>query len=50
VLITPHCGYRSLEAFATLKERTAEIACRFLSGDVPPYVVNKDVLGKLKKQ
>ncbi|PRO66546.1 C-terminal binding protein [Alkalicoccus urumqiensis] len=46
VILTPHAAFYSEEAIVELKRKAAENVRSVLSGTVPPYVVNRDVIGK----
>jgi D-3-phosphoglycerate dehydrogenase len=44
VIITPHAAFSSLESVTDLRRRAATQVAEFLSGRVPEFVVNPDVL------
>lgn len=48
VILTPHAAFYSVEAEEELKRKTADNVAHVLTGKVPPYVVNRDVLSKLQ--
>jgi D-3-phosphoglycerate dehydrogenase len=46
-VLTPHMGYYSIESLTKLRRRVAENVRAVLAGEVPEYVINEDVLGRL---
>jgi len=44
VILTPHAAYNSAESVVELREKAARNVAAALAGEVPPYVVNEDVL------
>jgi len=44
VILTPHAAYNSAESVVELREKAARNVAETLAGEVPPYVVNEDVL------
>lgn len=44
VILTPHAAYNSAESVVELREKAARNVAETLAGEVPPYVVNRDVL------
>lgn len=44
VIVTPHIAFASAEAVIELRRRAAEHVSRVLRGEVPPHVVNPEVL------
>lgn len=48
VVLTPHVGYKSNEFFADLKTKTAEAACKVLSGEKPFNILNKAAIETAK--
>jgi D-3-phosphoglycerate dehydrogenase len=49
VIITPHVAYRSFESFATLRRKCGETALAFFRGELPPNIVNPEVLPHRRK-
>jgi D-3-phosphoglycerate dehydrogenase len=47
VLLNPHSAFYSIQSEEELKRKAAQNVADVLSGYYPPYVVNKDVKGKL---
>ncbi len=43
-IITPHSGFNSVESVEELQERTARHVAMVLQGEIPPFVVNSQVL------
>ncbi len=46
LIITPHAGANTVEAYSELQRRVADTACRVIKGERPYNIVNKELLNK----
>ena len=48
VIMTPHMAWYSTSSLANIKERAAEQVVAALRGQIPPYLVNKEIVDRSK--
>ena len=48
VIITPHIAWYSASSVAEIQEKAAEQVAAALSGQIPPFLINKEVLDRFK--
>ncbi|MDH5795495.1 MAG: D-glycerate dehydrogenase, partial [Candidatus Bathyarchaeota archaeon] len=48
VIITPHIAWYSIDSLAEIQEKAAEQVAAALCGQIPPFLLNKEVLDRSK--